>query len=114
MANSQSFDGLRVSVKIPWQAVAHLDQAAAGNSRETVMREWLESWRTLAGLAPFLYQRLVYSAQKRRLPLAAIVNEALTQYCSRLPEPPPRAAVATPIDLVDIGKAKSGKRPARR
>lgn len=109
MANSQTFDGIRLSVKIPWLAVAHLELAAGGNSRENVLREWVENWRTLAGLAPYLYQRLVYAAQRRRLPLAAIVNDALTKYCSDLPDPPTNAKVTTPIDLLAEGAPRSKK-----
>src|SRR5512140_2087440 len=94
MGISQSFDGVRFSVKLSWPTMAQLEAAKGEGSREYVAREWLENWRTLANLSPFLYQRLVYSAQQRRLPLATLVNEALTQYCSQLPGVPPHVKVA--------------------
>lgn len=113
MANSQTFDGMRVTVKLPWQTIGHLDAVASGNSRENIVREWIENWRTLAGLAPSLYERLVYAAEKRRLPLDAIINDALTQYCASLPAVPPGHKVTTPISLLDVDtdKVEADERP---
>lgn len=101
MANSASFDGLRITVKVPWQTLGHLFKAAGDLSRESTARDWMENWRTLAGLSPFLYKRLVYAAQKRRLPLAAIVNEALTRFSQDLEDPPEGEKIETLIDILD-------------
>lgn len=122
MANSQTFNGMRVTVKLPWQTIGHLDAVASGNSRENVVREWIENWRTLAGLAPSLYERLVFAAQKRRLSLDAVINDALTQYCATLPAVPPGQKVTTPISILDVDAEKveadelpkAAKKPARR
>lgn len=104
MAISQSFEGVRFSIKVDHQTLAHLEKEAAGSARERVARDWLNNWRTLAGLSPYLFQRLVYAAQKRRMPITSLVNEALTKYCAELPAVPDGVQVETTIDV--LGEAE--------
>lgn len=115
MANKQGFDGRRLSIKVGVQTFAHLDREAALQhaSRDQVGRSWLENWRTLASLSPFLHARLVWAAARRRVSVAALVNEALTQYCTTLESPPTNLAIPLPIDVLDVeprGPQKSGRR----
>ena len=101
MANSQSFDGIRMSVKIPWDLFVYVEETSGDNSKEHFVREWIVNWASLAGLAPSLYRRLAYSAQKRRLPIAKIVVDALTTYALTLPEAPKDAELRLPIDVAE-------------
>jgi hypothetical protein len=109
MAISQSFEGVRFSIKVDLQTLAHLEKEAAGSARERVARDWLNNWRTLAGLSPFLFQRLVYAAQKRRMPITSLVNEALTKYCTDLPPVPEGVEVQTTIDVLGDEPAEAPK-----
>ena len=97
---------------------AYVDETCGDNSKEHFVREWIVNWASLAGLAPSLYRRLAYSAQKRRLPIAKVVVDALTTYALTLPEPPKDAALRLPIvvaertmaeDAVEADKAKKRK-----
>lgn len=109
MAISQSFEGVRFSIKVDLQTLAHLEKEAAGSARERVARDWLNNWRTLAGLSPYLFQRLVYAAQKRRMPITSLVNEALTKYCTELPPVPDGTHVQTTIDVLGDEEPKAEK-----
>lgn len=113
MAISQSFEGVRFSIKVDHQTLAHLEKEADGSARERVARDWLNNWRTLAGLSPYLFQRLVYAAQKRRMPITSLVNEALTKYCTELAPVPEGVRVSTTIDLLEEEEPKPEKPPEK-
>lgn len=101
MAKSTSFEGIRVAVKVDTQTWLQVERAAKEHSKEAVVRQWIYNWRTLANLSPFLYERLVYAASQRRVDLTALVNEALTLYCSNLPPVPEGKAIVTPVTVIE-------------
>ena len=109
MANSQSFDGVRMSVKIPWDLFSYVEETCGDNSKEHFVREWIVNWASLAGLAPSLYRRIAYSALKRRLPIAKIVVDALTTYAMTLPEAPKDTDLRLPIDIAEQTMAEVEK-----
>lgn len=107
MAASSNFHGLRMSIKVAFQTIGQLmiEAKDTGSNREYVARSWLENWRTLAGIPPFIYQRLIAHAAAKKVTLKDIVNEALIQYASKLPDPP--SAVPSPIDILEEAKIDS-------
>jgi hypothetical protein len=90
-----------MAVKVDTQTWLQIERAAKGHAREQVLRQWIYNWRTLANLSPFLYKRLVYAAEMQKVDLTAMVNEALTTFCSRLPEVPAGVQVVTPVTVIE-------------
>lgn len=105
MVKTTSFEGIRVSLKLDTQTHRTARRTAGQNAIEPVLRQWIYNWRSLANLSPFLYERLVRAAQDRRLELGALVNEALTLYCAKLPEVPSGESVLTPMTVVEVAPA---------
>jgi hypothetical protein len=100
----------RAAVKVDTQTYRAARWVAGPSAVEPVVRQWIYNWRTLANLSPFLYERLVHAAQERRVDLAAMVNEALTTFCSELPEVPEGVGVVTPMTVVHAGEAPTPQR----
>jgi predicted HicB family RNase H-like nuclease len=102
----------KAGVKVDTQTYRAARRVAGAHAVEPVLRQWVGNWRTLANISPFLYERLVYAAAERRLGLTAMVNEALTTFCSTLPEVPEGGRVVTPMTLVDADERREPSRKA--
>ncbi|MDX2015841.1 MAG: hypothetical protein SFW67_36945 [Myxococcaceae bacterium] len=91
MSRVQAYEGMKFFTFYPVQTVAHLIEYSAERriAVTEAIREHLTAARTLGGAPLVTHERLAYLAHQKRIPLEAVVADALERATQRLPEAPP-------------------------